>query len=44
MLKTTRVLDPEVYSIVEAELDRQEHNIEMIASESTAPTPVMEMW
>lgn len=43
MLKTTRVLDPEVYSIVEAELDRQEHNIEMIASESTAPTPVMEL-
>ena len=43
MLKKTRVSDPEVYEIVAAELDRQQHNIEMIASESTAPLEVMEL-
>ncbi|MEG1651711.1 MAG: serine hydroxymethyltransferase [Oscillospiraceae bacterium] len=29
--------------MVDEELDRQEHNIEMIASESTVPVPVMEL-
>lgn len=43
MLKHTRVTDPEVYEIVADELRRQEHNIEMIASESTAPLEVMEL-
>lgn len=43
MLKNTRISDPEVYEIVAAELKRQEHNIEMIASESTAPLEVMEL-
>ena len=43
MLKVTRVSDPEVYEIVVAELNRQEHNIEMIASESTAPLEVLEL-
>lgn len=43
MLKATRISDPEVYEIVAAELDRQEHNIEMIASESTAPLEVLEL-
>jgi glycine hydroxymethyltransferase len=43
MLKTTRQTDPVLYKIVAKELDRQEHNIEMIASESTAPTEVLEL-
>ncbi len=43
MLKHTRITDPEVYEIVADELRRQEHNIEMIASESTAPIEVMEL-
>ena len=43
MLKTTRQTDPVLYDIVARELDRQEHNIEMIASESTAPTEVLEL-
>lgn len=43
MLKTTRKSDPKLYDIVARELDRQEHNIEMIASESTAPTEVLEL-
>lgn len=43
MLKKTRISDPELYEIVAAELKRQEHNIEMIASESTAPLEVMEL-
>ncbi len=43
MIKNTRISDPEVYEIVAAELNRQEHNIEMIASESTAPLEVMEL-
>lgn len=43
MLKNTRKTDPELYGIVAAELDRQIHNIEMIASESTAPLEVLEL-
>lgn len=43
MLKKTQISDPEVYGIVAEELDRQEHNIEMIASESTAPLEVLEL-
>ena len=43
MLRETRKTDPEVAEIVDEELERQEHNIEMIASESTAPLPVMEL-
>ena len=43
MLKHTRISDPELYQLVEEELTRQEHNIEMIASESTAPLEVMEL-
>lgn len=43
MLKETRATDPELAGLVDEELKRQEHNIEMIASESTAPLPVMEL-
>lgn len=43
MLKYTCKSDPELYEMVADELDRQEHNIEMIASESTAPLEVMEL-
>lgn len=43
MLPRTRVSDPELYKLAEEELYRQEHNIEMIASESTAPLEVMEL-
>lgn len=43
MLKKTRVTDPEIYDLIADELKRQEHNIEMIASESTAPLEVMEL-
>lgn len=43
MLKHTHVSDPEVYELTLEELKRQEHNIEMIASESTAPLEVMEL-
>lgn len=43
MLKYTRATDPVLAGLVEEELERQEHNIEMIASESTAPLPVMEL-
>jgi glycine hydroxymethyltransferase len=39
----TRVSDPELYGIVREELDRQEHNIEMIASESTAAAELTEL-
>ncbi len=31
MLKTTKITDPELYAIVEKELERQKYNIEMIA-------------
>lgn len=43
MLKKTHETDPELYGLVVDELHRQEHNIEMIASESTAPLEVMEL-
>ena len=43
MLKTTKVTDLVLYNIVVRELERQKHNIEMIASESTAPTEVLEL-
>lgn len=43
MLKTTKVTDPQLYSIVEKELKRQKYNIEMIASESSAPTEILEL-
>ncbi len=43
MLRYTKISDPEVYEIVEEELKRQEHNIEMIASESTASLEIMEL-
>ena len=43
MLKTTRETDPVLYGIVAKELARQERNIEMIASESTAPAEVLEL-
>ncbi len=43
MLKNTRITDPVLAELVDEELKRQEHNIEMIASESTAPLPVMEL-
>lgn len=43
MLKTTKITDPELYAIVEDELERQKYNIEMIASESSAPTEILEL-
>ena len=43
MLKYTKTTDPDLYEIVCEELDRQEHNIEMIASESTASDELMEL-
>ncbi len=43
MLKYTRKSDMEIYEIVADELKRQEHNIEMIASESTASLEIMEL-
>lgn len=43
MLKTTKATDPVLYALVEEEYERQVHNIEMIASESTAPLAVMEL-
>ena len=43
MLKYTRPSDPEIYELLAEELHRQENNIEMIASESTAPLEVMEL-
>ena len=43
MLKHTRMSDPELYGIVVEELDRQEHNIEMIASESTESEELLEL-
>lgn len=43
MLKHTQITDPEVYELAREELRRQEHNIEMIASESTVPLEVMEL-
>lgn len=43
MLKYTKQSDPVLYEIAQREFDRQKHNIEMIASESTAPYEVMEL-
>lgn len=43
MLKVTRQTDLELVGLLDEELKRQEHNIEMIASESTAPLAVMEL-
>lgn len=43
MLKATRHSDPKLYDIVTRELMRQQNNIEMIASESTAPVEVLEL-
>ena len=43
MLKHTGASDPELYGIVAEELDRQEHNIEMIASESTESEELLEL-
>lgn len=43
MLKVTRATDPELAGLVDLELKRQENNIEMIASESSAPLAVMEL-
>ncbi len=35
-------VDPEVFAIIEAEKDRQEHNLELIASENVASKAVLE--
>ena len=43
MLKNTRISDPELYQMVAKDLNRQIHNIEMIASESTVPLEVLEL-
>lgn len=43
MLKETKRTDPELAKLVEEELVRQENCIEMIASESTVPVPIMEL-
>ncbi len=43
MLKNTRISDPRIADIVDRELKRQEHNIEMIASESTVPLEILEL-
>ncbi|WP_453989885.1 serine hydroxymethyltransferase [Bacillus nitroreducens] len=43
MLQATKLADEELYNIVVGELKRQENNIEMIASESTAPIPALEL-
>ncbi|MDR2180622.1 MAG: serine hydroxymethyltransferase [Synergistaceae bacterium] len=43
MLKHTKISDPELYRLVLEELDRQENNIEMIASESTESEEVLEL-
>lgn len=43
MLKYTRATDPVLAGLLDKELERQQNNIEMIASESSAPLPVMEL-
>ena len=43
MLKYTKATDPDLYEIVMEELDRQIHNIELIASESIVPPAVLEL-
>lgn len=42
-MKATRKNDPELYGIVREEYERQRYNIEMIASESTAPIECLEL-
>lgn len=39
---TLAQLDPEIHSVVNAELDRQRHTLEMIASENFVPRAVLE--
>lgn len=43
MLNKTKISDEVLYDIVKRELERQEKNIEMIASESTVPIEIMEL-
>lgn len=43
MLKHTKISDPFVYEHLVGELQRQEENIEMIASESIVPAEIMEI-
>lgn len=43
MLPFTRHSDPALYELAQRELERQQYNIEMIASESTVPMEVMEL-
>lgn len=43
MLPFTKKSDPVLYELAQRELDRQQYNIEMIASESTVPMEVMEL-
>lgn len=43
MLKKTKKSDYELYEIMVKEYERQAHNIEMIASESTVPIEIMEL-
>jgi len=43
MLDETRRTDPVLAALLDEEYQRQERNIELIASESTAPIPVMEL-
>lgn len=42
-MKATRKNDPALYAIVREEYERQKHNIEMIASESTSPMECLEL-
>ena len=42
-MKATKKNDPELYGIVREEYVRQRYNIEMIASESTAPIECLEL-
>ena len=42
-MKATKQNDPELYEIVQEEYRRQQGNIEMIASESTAPVECLEL-
>lgn len=43
MLHYTEKSDPELYNILQKEYERASNNIEMIASESTAPYEIMEL-
>ena len=43
MLNKVKGSDPKLFDIVKRELERQEKNIEMIASESTVPVEIMEL-